>query len=237
MWILAPTCYLLPSSVSGEIDRLPHPSPTTWRLTLAYGGRCCQPAARHRVHVEGKAPRRATQMGRSRVQPLAPSLHWLISTRSRYSQQEPGWKRQFIHEKCNIEAILGRSRAHEFTLHKHTHSGKRRRKRGKVEFKKKQLKQWGISFIQKHTGARKETDGWEAGWSVRWTPWIWNRIGWRREHGGAETSICKCSQTVLAESLVALSRLVKAPATILSVSYSFIYYMSTFYYLCVFFYI
>lgn len=139
MWILAPTCYLLPSSVSGESDRLPHPSPTTWRLTLAYGGRRCQPAARHRVHVEGKAPRRATQMGRSRVRPLASSLHWLISTRSRYSQQEPGWKRQFIHEKCNIEAILGGSRPHEFTLHKHTHSGAEDRE-ARWNFKKKSNK-------------------------------------------------------------------------------------------------
>lgn len=33
--------------------------------------------------------------------------------------------------------------------------------------------------------------------------------GWRRKHGGAETSICKCSQTVLAEWLAALSRLVE----------------------------
>lgn len=161
MWELALTCYLLPSSVSGESDRLPHPSPTTWRLTLAYGGRRCQPAARRRVHVEGKAPRRATQMGRRRVRPLASSLHWLISTRSRYSQQEPGWKRQFIHEKCNIEAILSGSRPHEFTLHKHTHSGAEERE-ARWNLKRK-AKKTMRHLLHPKTHRCQKRDGWMRG--------------------------------------------------------------------------
>lgn len=111
------------SSASGGSDRLPQPPPHVtpgsgvWRSALP----TCSPS--HDPRRRKKPPRRATQMGRSRVQTLVSPLHWLISTWCRYSQQEPGWDRQFIHEKCIIEAILA----------KRTHSLRSWRKQNKVE--------------------------------------------------------------------------------------------------------